>query len=105
MSTSCVFFAITALTVTPCGFMKGTGVDLRTGTLCLFYSIVGMHSPVNAVPRSTSIAKYSTTDNSAHVRKLTIMKCNVTLPFIFNLSFEAKKGTAAISYRFLKTKR
>lgn len=102
MFASCVLcFVKTALVDTLYRFMMATGAWFWTDTFRFSGEMARICSSMKAVPKTTMIAKFSITVNSAVVSKLLFLVCSVMLRLVLSRSFDADKSYGSTSLDIL----
>lgn len=91
-------FANTALADTSCWFTVVTGVDFQAVILGSSVEMAKMRLSMNAAPRNTYIAKFSTILNSTVVSKLPIGMYFVTSLLALSRSFDSNKSEGCTSF-------
>lgn len=98
----CVFrFEKTTLAETFCCFTMATGDDFRTETIRLSGTMASVCSSLMALPKSTSMAKLSTTVDSTFVETSPILTYNVTLLLAFSQSSDEDVSDGITSLHIL----
>lgn len=73
-------------------YVMASKVDSKTVTLGSSIRMARLCLSMNAVPRKTSIANFSTTLNSTVVSKSAVLRCTVLSSLTLNRSFDADKS-------------